>query len=152
VELEAALTACSIALSPLKAKSRMRDLAAGGAAPLGGSRDCEHAMGITDVTRLETAVWSLFRCLSRCELGEKYPFGDYEASATKWYPDSRNSPWNWHVLHVQTLKGVQARDLGHGSRRPVRAIRGRTEVHVTEVPSSPRPNRHSAPQCSPTTH
>jgi hypothetical protein len=71
VELEAALTACSIALSLPKAKSRMRDVAAGGGAPLGDHATVEHAMAITDVTRIETAVWSLSRCLSRCELGEK---------------------------------------------------------------------------------
>jgi hypothetical protein len=69
VELEVALTAYGIAPSLLKAKSRMRDLAAFGASPLGGHATVEHAEAIIDVTRLETAMWSLSGCLSRCELG-----------------------------------------------------------------------------------
>jgi hypothetical protein len=107
--LRLVLTAYSIALSLLRAKSRMRDLAAVGASPFGGHATVEHAKAITDVTRLETATWSLSGCLSRCELGKNIHLVTMRLVLRNGTQTIRTAPWNWHALHGQTLKAAQVR-------------------------------------------
>jgi hypothetical protein len=86
---------------------------------------------------------------------EKYPFGNNEARATERHTDHQNrAPWNWHALHGQTLKAAQLQDLDCGSGRSVarRSVApwGRTEAHVTGVPSSDEPNQSPARRGRPT--